>query len=201
MNAEKASYRPIKFLDRLEGNNHIVLLSDGRKYADLIIARYFLNGLKNGGSCIFFTADEPETVEERLLAGGIDVDWYEQTNSLRIYSIERSDSKKHDVLSTLRSLREESTRGMRPPYRFVGRTITDIESREGMKLGLTLEKTGHEHFEEFDNSPMCYYDITRLERSMREEWIRELAKSHHYLIYASEPDRAVAFETTLLEDG
>jgi hypothetical protein len=26
-------------------------------------------------------------------------------------------------------------------------------------------------------------------------------KNHHQVIYASEPDRAVAFETMLLEDG
>jgi hypothetical protein len=38
MNAEKPNYRPIKFLDRMEGNNHIVLLYDSQKYAYLIIA-------------------------------------------------------------------------------------------------------------------------------------------------------------------
>jgi hypothetical protein len=32
MNAEKPNYRPIKFLDRMEGNNHIVLLYDSQKY-------------------------------------------------------------------------------------------------------------------------------------------------------------------------
>ena len=62
MEAEKTSYRP-KFLDRMEGNNHIVLLYDNPKYADLIIARYLFNGLKKGESCIFFTPDNPETTE------------------------------------------------------------------------------------------------------------------------------------------
>jgi hypothetical protein len=38
-----------------------------------------------------------------------------------------------------------------------------------------------------------------IEQSKRDEWIRGLLKSHHYVIYASEPDRAVAFETMLLE--
>ncbi|MDQ3977397.1 MAG: MEDS domain-containing protein, partial [Thermoproteota archaeon] len=86
MNAEKANYyRPIKFLDRLEGNNHIVLLYDSQKYAYLIIARYLLDGLKKGESCIFFTSDEPEAIEERLSAEGIDVDSYKQKNSLSIH--------------------------------------------------------------------------------------------------------------------
>ncbi|HEU4984700.1 MAG TPA: hypothetical protein VFT58_03590, partial [Nitrososphaera sp.] len=83
---------------------------------------------------------------------------------------------------------------------FVGRTITDTATIEGMKRGMTVEKTGHEHFAEFDNSQLCYYDISGIEQSMRDEWIRGLLKNHHHVIYASEPDRAVAFETALLEE-
>lgn len=201
MSAEKANYRPIKFLDRMERNNHIVLLYDNEEYADLVISRYLLNGLQKGESCIFFTADKPEIIEERLSAEGIDVDSYKQTNSLRIFRTERSDADKFDALGTLKHIREEATKGMKPPYRFVGRTIMDTGSKEGMKLGLVVEKTGHEHFEEFDNSQLCYYNISGIEQSKRNEWISELLKNHHHVIYASEPDRAVAFETMLLEDG
>ena len=69
MEPEKSSYRPIKFLDRMEGNNHIVLLYEDQKYADLIIARYISNGLEKRESCIFFTTtatgtDEPDTIEK-----------------------------------------------------------------------------------------------------------------------------------------
>jgi hypothetical protein len=194
------NYRPIKFLDRMEGNNHIVLLYDNQKYADLIIARYLLNGLKKGESCIFFTSDDPKTIEKRLSVEGIDVDSYKRANSLRIHNIERSDVNKLDVLGTLKRIREEATRGMKPPYRFIGRTITDTETIEGMKLGLVVEKTGHEHFESFDCSQMCYYDISGIEQTRRDEWIRGLLKNHHHAIYASEPDKAVAFETMLLDE-
>ena len=202
MNSEGASYRPIKFLDKMEGNNHIVLLYDNEKYADLVIARYLLNGLQKGESCIFFTSDEPERIEERLFAEGIDVDSYKRTNSLRVFYIERSDTNnKLDALRTLKSIREEATKGMKPPYRFVGRTITDTGTIDGMNLGMVVEKTGHEYFEEFNNSQLCYYDISGIEQSKRDNWIRGLLKNHHYVIYASEPDKAVAFETKLLEPG
>lgn len=199
MTTEKANYRPIEFLDRMEGNNHIVLLFDNQKYADLIIARYLLNGLEKGESCIFFTPDRPEMVEARLSAESIDVEYYKQKSSFRIFRIERSDANKLDTLGILKRIREEATRGMKPPYRFVGRTITDTGSIEGMKLGLVVEKTGHDHFEEFDNSQLCYYDISGIEKSMKDEWIRGLLKNHHHVIYATEPDKAVAFETTLLD--
>jgi hypothetical protein len=124
---------------------------------------------------------------------------YEKKNSLRIFSIAKSDEGKRDVLSTLRGIRAQATKGMKPPYRFAGRTITDTETINGMKLGMVLEEAGHMHFAEFDNSQMCYYDISGIEPTMRDEWIRELLKNHHHVIYATEPDRAVAFETALLD--
>ena len=46
---------------------------------------------------------------------------------------------------------------------------------------------------------MCYYDIYRLEQTRIDEWIRWLLNNHHHVINASEPDKAVAFETMLLE--
>ncbi len=195
------SYRPIKFLDRMEGNNHVVLLYDAEKYADMVIARYLRNGLEKGESCIFFTADEPEKIEKRLSAQGIDVQLYKKKNQLRVFSIPRSDEGKRDVLATLKGIREKATQGMKPPFRFVGRTITDTETIGGMELGMVVEKTGHQHFAEFDNSQMCYYDISRIESSRRDEWIRGLLKNHHHVIYASDPEKAVAFETMLLEEG
>jgi hypothetical protein len=194
MEAEKKSYRPLKFLDKMEGNNHIVLLYDNPRYADLIIARYLFNGLKKGESCIFFTSDNPETVREKLSTESIDA------NSLRIFQIERDYANKSDALSILKDLRKKATVGMNPPYRFVGRTITDTETIEGMKLGLLVEKTGNDHFQEFDCSQMCYYDISGIEQSMRDEWIKGLLKNHDHIIYASKPERAVAFETDLLDE-
>lgn len=197
---EASNYRPVKLLDRLEGNNHIVLLYDKQEYGDLIIARYFRNGLEKGESCIFFTSDEPGAVEKRLAASGIDVDYYKKKNMLRVFRIERSDEGKRDVLATLKHIRSEATRGMKPPFRFAGRTITETKTIEGMELGMVLEKAGHQHFAEFDNSQLCYYDISGLEKSRRDEWIAGLLRNHHYVIYASEPEKAVAFETTLLEN-
>jgi uncharacterized protein YqgQ len=35
---------------------------------------------------------------------------------------------------------------------------------------------------------------------MRDVWIKGLLKNHGHVIYASEPDKAVAFETDLLHE-
>lgn len=88
---------------------------------------------------------------------------------------------------------------MKPPYRFVGKTVSDIETKDGMKFGILLEKTGHQHFDELNCSLLCYYDISKMEPTRRHEWISSLLRNHHYVIYAAEPNKAVAFETSLLE--
>ena len=201
MNTENVDYHPIKYIDHLDRHKHIVLLYDNEKYAYWIISRYILNGLNNNESCIFFTSDDPKTVEERLSLEGIDVNLFKQKNSLSIYNIEKSYNYKLDILSTLKHIRKEATFGMKSPYRFVGRTITDTETKDGMTLGIALEKIGHEHFDEFECSQMCYYDISKIEQSLRPQWIANLLKNHHNVVYASEPDKAVAFDTKLLDEG
>jgi hypothetical protein len=94
-------------------------------------------------------------------------------------------------------MREESKKRMKPPFRFVGGTITDLETKEGIKFSILLEKTRHQHFDELNYSQIC--DISKIKSTRKEEWISSLLKNHHYVIYAAEPNRAVAFETMLLE--
>src|SRR5215469_977929 len=103
MDVRKTNYRPVKFLDQMEGKNHTVLLYDKQKYADLIIARYYRDGLDRGQSCVFFTSDEPEIIDERLSSEGLDVDSHRKAGRLRIYHIPKSSGDKRDALSTLKS--------------------------------------------------------------------------------------------------
>jgi hypothetical protein len=49
-------------------------------------------------------------------------------------------------------------------------------------MGITLEKTGNEHFDEFECSQMCYYDISKIEQSLRPQWITSVLKNHHNVI-------------------
>ena len=192
------NYRPMKFVDQMERNKHILLLYDDQKYLYWIIGRYFHNGFSKGESCIFYSADRSEIIEKQLSAGGIDIGLFKQKNQLRIYEIEMSNDNKHGILQDLDQIRDECAKGMKPPYRFVGGTITDIETKDGMKFSILLEKTGHQHFDEFNRSQICYYDVSKIEHTRKHEWISSLMRNHHYVIYASEPNKAVAFETSLL---
>ena len=71
---------------------------------------------------------------------------------------------------------------MKSPYRIVSRTITDTERKDGMTWGIALEKIGHEHFDEFENSQMYYYNICEIEQSLRPQRIANHLKNHNYVI-------------------
>lgn len=86
---------------------------------------------------------------------------------MNIYNIEKSYNDKLDTLSIPKHIRKEGTFGMKSPCRFVGRTITDTEMKDGITLGIDLEKIYHELFDEFEGSQMCYYNISKLEQSLR----------------------------------
>jgi hypothetical protein len=195
---ESKNYRPMKFVDQVERNKHILLLYDSQKYAYWIISRYFHNGFAKGESCILYTSDRPEIIEKKLSAGRIDVKLFKQKNLLRIYEIERSEDNRHIIPHTIDQIRDESVKTMKPPYRFAGGTFTDTKTKDGMKFCILLEKTGHQHFDEFIHSQICYYDISKIEPTKKHEWISSLLRNHHYVIYASKPNKAVAFETALL---
>jgi len=81
-------------------------------------------------------------VRKKLSTEGIDPD------SLRIFQIPRDFGNEPDPLSIIKTMRKEATKGLNPPYRFVGKTVTDRETIEGMKFGLLIEKTGNDHFQE-----------------------------------------------------
>ena len=192
-------YHPVRFLDRLEGNNHMVMLYDDERNADLMIARYFQNGLNKGDSCIFLTDGDPKLTARRLASQGIDVDGYVKENRLRIFDTRSMAIGETDVLGAQKAITAECTRGMMPPFRLAGRTIPDIESVNGMRQGMQFETTGQEHWPEFGISLLCFYDVRKLESSRRDEWVKGLLENHHQVIYASHPGKAVGFETSLLE--
>jgi len=201
-NRDLENYHPMKFIDQMERNKHILLLYDDQKYANWIIARYVNNGIAKGESCVFYSYDRPEKAEKQLDAEGIDVALLKQKKQLRIYQIDRSVDKKRDLLLALKQRNyemKESTKGMKAPYRFIGKSIPDVGTKDGIDFGILVEGTGHLHFDEFNCSLVCYYDISEIEPTGRHEWISSLLKSHHYVIYATEPNKAVAFETALLE--
>jgi predicted transcriptional regulator len=193
-------YRPARFLDRLQGNKHVVLLYDDEGRADSMAARYFLNGIRDGGSCVYFTDEDHGRIRSRLEAQGLEAGRYESEKRLKVFTMPSPGAGEMDVMAALKAVRATATEGMRPPFRFAGKTIVDTESVDGMLRGMAVEKTENDNFDEFDSAQLCFYDIGKMEPTRRNEWVEGLLGSHGSVVYASDPDRAVAFDTDLLQE-
>ena len=199
--SKTTSYRPKGFIDRLKENQHVVMLYDDEKRADSVVAQYFKAGFSKGGSCIFFTDVDPVRIRKRLVALRMNVARYEKENRLAIFQTQTSTGGSGSALAALKAMTAWASGGMKPPFRFVGSLIADPRSADGMLQGMKLEKIVNDHFEEFGISLLCYYDVRKLERSKREQWIGGFLENHNAVIYTSDAGKPVAFETVLLEDA
>ena len=199
--SEREDYGPIKFLDNLPPKSHAVLLYDDKKYAELVTSHYISKGLERGESCVYLTFEDPRRIEGRLSRSGIDVESSKQRNLLRIYMLKRSDVNEGNPYDNLTKVIRESTIGLRPPYRFYRNFVPIEKSVKGMKLELLYEQLLHENFESLDLSLMCRHDLSEIEKSARTDFVETLLKNHDQVIYASEPEKAIAFDPSLLESG
>ena len=197
--SEGEDYGPIKFLDNLPPKSHSVLLCDDKKYAELVTSYYISKGLERGESCVYLTFEDPTKIERRLSKSGIDVESSKQRNLLRVYTIKRSDVSEGNPYDNLKKVIRESTIGLRPPYRFYRNFVPIEKSVKGMKLELSYEQLLHDNFKSLDLSLMCRHDLSEIDKSSRTDFVETLLKSHNQIIYASEPEKAIAFDPSLLE--
>lgn len=196
--SEREDYGPIRFLDNLPPKSHSVLLYNDKKYAELVTSHYISKGLERGESCVYLTFEDPRKIEGSLSKSGIDVETFKQRNLLRTYKIKRSDVDEGNPYDNLRKVIRESTIGLRPPYRFYRNFVPIEKSVKGMKLELLYEQLLHENFKSLDLSLMCRHDLSEIEESARADFVETLLKNHHQVIYASEPEKAVAFDPSIL---
>ena len=197
--SEGEDYGPIKFLDNLPPKSHSVLLCDDKKYAELVTSYYISKGLERGESCVYLTFEDPTKIERRLSKSGIDVESSKQRNLLRVYTIKRSDVSEGNPYDNLKKVIRESTIGLRPPFRFYRNFVPIEKSVKGMKLELLYEQLLHDNFKSLDLSLMCRHDLSEIDKSERTDFVETLLKSHNQVIYASEPEKAIAFDPSLLE--
>jgi hypothetical protein len=199
MKSSASDYPLLKSVDNLETkNHHSFVLYDDPKYGLLIRNRFVENGLKKGETSVCITHDEVSKVENQLATTGIDVDHFKQKNKLYVYHIENLMERKGGVIAGFNDLIKKLTSDAKPPYRFVGRSIHDISTNKGMEAELVIENIFHSHFSKYQCSFLCTYGVDDIEKTKRSLWLHRLLENHHNLIYATVPEKAVAFESELI---
>lgn len=198
MTLNAKNYPPLKYVDELDEQNHSMLLYDKPEYGKLVKYRFIENGLKKGEHSICLTHDDVGLVENEIASIGIDVDYFKRKNLLHIYQIENIMERREDLVSAYKDLLKTVTADSKPPFRCIGRTIPDVSTKEGIQAELVIERLFHSNFELYPCSFLCTYGVEDIEKSRRPLWLEELLANHHSLIYATDPENAVAFDPDLL---
>ena len=192
------NYPPLKDVDNLNERNHSMLLYDNPKYGNLVKYHYLENGLKKGEHCICLT-HEVTSVEDEIVSFGIDLEHFKRKNLLDIHNIENILEKRGGLESRYTNLFNFVTRGLKDPFRIIGRFISDISTEDGISDELLLEQTFHSNFKKSRGSFLCTYNVNDIEGSKRPIWLTKLFKNHHHLIYATDPANANTFDPDLLK--
>src|SRR3990172_5099018 len=198
MEHNEKNYPLLEYMDNLQNLHHSMLLYEKPQYAQIVKSRYIENGLKKGEHSICITHDDVDKTADELASSGIDVDYFKRKNLLHIYQIENIMERPEGIVAGYNDLLKKLTADSKPPYRFVGRTIPNVCTTEGIKAEIEIEKLFHSNFEKYDCSFLCPYAVNDIEGSKRPFWIKELMVNHHNLIYAADPANAVTFDPDML---
>jgi hypothetical protein len=198
MELNAKNYRPLRFVDKMEGGNHLMLFYDKPEFGKGVQYRFVENGLKKGEHCICLTHDNVGLVENEIASCGIDVDGFKEKNLLHVHQIENLLESEKEIEKGFDNIIKQVTADAKPPYRFVGRIIPDVSTVKGIESELLVERKLHSQFDNYDCSFLCTYNVEDIEPHKRQIWLGQLMKNHHNLIYATEPDKAVVFEPQLL---
>jgi len=198
MKHNENNYPLLEYIDNLQSPHHSMLLYENPQYAQIVKSRFVENGLKKGEHSICITHDDVDKTVDELASSGIDVDYFKRKNLLHIYQIENIMERPEGIMAGYNDLLKKLTADSKPPYRFVGRTIPNVCTTEGIKAEIEIEKLFHSNFEKYDCSFLCPYNVQDIEENQRSVWLGQLCENHHNLIYAVEPESAVAFDSDLI---
>lgn len=190
------NYSPLEFVDSVEDKKHIMLLYDNNDYKVAVQNRFIINGLKKGEHCVCFTAGDPKQFEDELSTSGVSLEPFIQQGLVHIHKI--NDVSDKDLATSLQDTLKQITADVTPYFRCVGRFVGNISNENGIRAQIEIEKTIQSLFESLQCGYVSTYDISEIEPQKRSQWIKELTSHTHYLIYATDPEKAVAFDTELL---
>jgi hypothetical protein len=184
-----------RFLNSVDTNRHILLLYDEPDYARKVEFEFIKKGLDKGEHCVYATEEDPGMVILKMINHGMPVVDSIKKN-LHVYQMHDQFDDANGPVEGYRNNLKRILADSKSPFRIVGRIVPDVSNMDGISLQLELEKDTHANFDKFGGSIMCIYDISKIEKSRRKEWVDTLALTHHNIIYATKPGKSGVFKTS-----
>ena len=185
--------KPLEFVDSLdESRKHIALFYDDPEYARFVEFRFLKNGLVKGEHCVYATEEDSGSIVLKMLHYGIPLEYFE-TKKLLVYQIHSYHDSHEELTNRCKRDAEMMLFALPPPFRIAGRIVPDISTAAGMLLELEFERKTHTCFDDLGGSVMCRYDLSKIEKTRRKEWLAELRENHHDVIYVPLSEKGGVF--------
>ena len=175
---------PIRYVDSLDGKQHILLLYEDQEYARIIEFRFIKNGLDSQENCIYITDEDSGQVVIKFLSYGIPLHYF-QSGKLRVIQIHNTFTNMNEIANGCEKDIKMILEYLIPPFRIVGRIVPNVTTINGISVELEFEKKTHDCFDESRGSIMCTYDLSKIEKTRRRKWMEDLRQNHHATIYAT----------------
>lgn len=175
---------PFRYIDSIEEQKqHIALFYEDAGYARLIEFRFIKNGLLSGQQCVYATDEDSGSIVLKFLSYGIPLSYF-LSKQLRVFQIPETLGDHDEIYKKCKKELERIFEGLLPPFRIVSRIVSNVNTLDGISVEMELEKSTHQHFDDFCGSLICPYDVSKIEPTKKKKWIEELRENHHVLIYA-----------------
>ena len=154
--------------------------------------RFIKNGLVNGEDCLYLTEEDSGSIIIKMLTHGIPLQYF-QNKQLRVLQIDNRYGNRDEIVSNCRKDMTMSMMNLRKPFRIVARIVPNIDTEVGISAELELEQLAQHKFDDFGGSIMCPYDISKIERKNRKQWLEMLRENHHVIIYVPQSGHGGVF--------
>jgi hypothetical protein len=188
--------KPLKFIDKLGTNKHIVLYYENEEFSKKIQYRFIRNGLKKGDTCIYATHDgNTSLIENDMKNNGIEVEIYTKRGLLKIFKIPNLMEYSEDIVKSAQEVIDKVLSDLQTPFRLVMRIIDKVYTIEQIEANLTLEQEYHTEFDKFNGLLLCPYDVSKNAINTSGKWVETILQNHHSTIFASgTEEEGIAFD-------
>jgi hypothetical protein len=187
---------PLKFVDTLGDQKHIVLFYEKLEAARIIEYRYLRNGLLKGQDGIHIIPDDIDisSIQNEMIKSGIDFEDFKKKGLLHIRQVSARDYRENPVKG-FDSIVKEIVAELKSPSRFrmIARAIPDVSTEEHITDELEVECAYHSTFHNFGGSLLCSYQVEQIEPKRRGKWIEDILQNHHSAIFVTKPGQGIAF--------
>jgi hypothetical protein len=189
---------PLKFVDTLSDQKHIVLFYEELEGAKIVEYRYLNNGLLKGQDGIHITPDDRDisSIENEMKNNDIDVERFIKRGLLHIRQVSDTRNDQDGEVKRFENIAKEILDNLKSPFRAIRAVVIhvpEVNTEEQIASRLVVEHSYHSSFHRFGGSLLCSYPVKQIEPRRRGKWIADLLQNHHSAIFVTKQGQGIAF--------